>query len=134
MAIVRIARISFAERPTGNHDGEGMEIDIDEGLRSSDERTRAAAVRAICPCHGSFDELRKHEDELRRIVREEPSDRVRGEARHVLRDAFVVNHNDERRQARDDRAVAREAERERRRALADERARRRARPRRRPTR
>ena len=98
------------------------DIDIDEGLRSPDERTRAVAVRAICPCHGSFDELRRHEDELRRLAKEDPSARVRGEARHVLRDAFVVNHNDERRQARDDRQVALAEEDERRRARAEDRA------------
>jgi hypothetical protein len=102
-------------------------MDIEAGLRSDDERTRALAVRAICPCHGSFDDLRRYEDELRRLVREDPSDRVRGEAKHVLRDAFVVNHNDEQRQRRDDRAVARDEQRQRRQALADERARRRVR-------
>ena len=102
----------------------GMEIDIEAGLRSPDERTRAVAVRAICPCHGSFDELRRYEDELRRLAREDPSPRVRGEAKHVLGDAIVVNHNDERLQERDDRAVARAEQRERRRRVVDERARR----------
>jgi hypothetical protein len=102
-------------------------MDIEEGLRSADERTRANAVRAICPCHGSFDDLRRFEDQLRHIVRDDPSARVRGEAKHVLRDAFVVNHNDEHRQVRDDRALARAEEQERRRARTADRAMRRVR-------
>jgi hypothetical protein len=105
-------------------------MDIHDSLRSPDERTRAVAVRAICPCHGSFDDLRQYEDLLRRMARDDPSPRVRSEAKHVLGDAFVVNHNDERRQVRDDRAIAREERRVRARDRVDERAVRRARARR----
>jgi hypothetical protein len=104
-----------------------MDGTIDEGLRSPDERTRANAVRAICPCHGSFDDLRRYEDDLRRMAKDDPSARVRGEARHVLRDAFVVNHNDEQRQRRDDLQVELAEAAERRRTSADDRALRRVR-------
>jgi hypothetical protein len=103
-------------------------------LRSEDERTRAVAVRSICPCHGSFDPLRELTPDLRRLAADDPSPRVRREAKHVLGDAVVVNINDERKLERAERQTALHEHDLAKRAAAESRQLRRGRGRRRPQR
>jgi hypothetical protein len=76
-------------------------------LGSPNERTRALAARAACPCHGSFELLLELEPELHFLAFNDPSPRVREAARHVLSDALVVNVNDEARVQRDERRETR---------------------------
>ena len=76
---------------------------IRRDLESPDERVRAKAARRACPCHGSFDLLRELGPDLRFAARNDPSPKVRREAKHVLRDAFVVNLQDDERERRLDR-------------------------------
>ena len=75
-------------------------------LCSTHERTRALAVRSICPCVGSFEALRELNAEIRHLAFGDPSARVRGEAKHVLGDALVVNLHDEEKLMRDECSTA----------------------------
>jgi hypothetical protein len=75
-------------------------------LHSPEEKTRAQAVRSVCPCHGSFEPLRGLTTDLRHLSLTDPSERVRREAKHVLRDALVVNIHDEIKLRQDERRVA----------------------------
>jgi hypothetical protein len=99
-------------------------------LRSPDERTRALAARSICPCHGSFEPLRQLSNELRQLAFDDPSQRVRGEAKHVLRDALVVNLLEEEKLLREERKTAVNERAARRQAAADNKQLRRERSRR----
>jgi hypothetical protein len=99
-------------------------------LDSPDEKTRARAVRSICPCHGSFDPLRQLTTEVRHLSLTDPSERVRREAKHVLGDALVVNIHDERKLRQDEDRVALDERVSRTRAATDSKQFRRARRRR----
>lgn len=113
---------SLEARDRGCHDAYVDDIDeIRSLLHSPDERTRALAVRSICPCHGSFEPLRQLTGELQQLAFEDPSPRVRGEAKHVLGDAIVVNLHDEERLRREERKVAIYERKSKRRAVADNR-------------
>ena len=101
-------------------------------LRSTDERTRALAVRSICPCHGSFEPLRELNTEIRHLAFEDPIARVRREAKHVLGDALVVNVHDEENLMRDERWTVINERAARRPAAADSKQFRRGRSRRAP--
>ncbi len=114
-----------------SHDvGMGSIAEIRVLLCSTDERTRALAVRSICPCHGSFEPLRELNTEIRHLAFGDPSARVRGEAKHVLGDALVLNVHDEEKLMRDERWTAINERAARRRAAADSRQFRRGRSRR----
>jgi hypothetical protein len=64
-------------------------------LASPDERVRAAAARAACPCHGSYDRLRSPGAGRRHSGASARSRRGRRAAKHALTDALVLNVNDE---------------------------------------
>ena len=71
-------------------------------LRSDDERTRAVAARNVCVCHGSFDLFIELREDIERLAATDDSERVRREAKHVLRDPLVVNRHDDERLERDE--------------------------------
>lgn len=62
---------------------------IRDGLCSPDPRTRARAVRSVCPCRlgwGTFEALMPFVEALRK----DPDDEVRANALHVFQDGYEM--------------------------------------------
>jgi HEAT repeat protein len=107
-----------------------MHPDVEEVrllLASPDPRVRMLAARSACPCRGTFDLLIALKPELQLLAATDPDAKVRGAARHVLRDPIAVNFAEEAELARERRAEKRQERREHRRAVRSDVAMRRAR-------
>ena len=60
-------------------------------LQSSDEATRARAVRAICPCHAGWQAFEEHM-KIVAALQKDASPLVRDVARHVFEDAAEMEN------------------------------------------
>lgn len=107
-----------------------MHPDVEQvrlALASPDPRVRRLAARSACPCHGTFDLLIALKPDLQLLAATDPDTQVREAAQHVLRDAIVVNVNEEAKLDRERRAEIRRERGDRRRAVRSDVAIRRAR-------
>ena len=59
---------------------------------STDEATRARAVRAVCPCRLGWDRFEQCLDEVKKLQKD-PSPAVRGAALHVFEDAYEMDNS-----------------------------------------